>query len=234
MRYQGSKAKFAKPLLEFMLPNRQPEQPYYEPFCGSCSVIQRVTGERHANDNNPYLIAMFVALQNGWIPPAVVTEDEYNHIKRNKDKYPPELVGFVGVGCSFGGAWFAGYARGLAKERVRNYANEFIIALMQDLPLLQTIHFTSLDYRHIGYKPSSFIYCDPPYASTKTYHSGFDNSLFWSWVRQMSRDGHTVFVSEYNAPTDFECVWSYTRNSTMDKKSCNKTYTEKLFKWRFS
>lgn len=231
MRYQGSKAKFAKPLLEFMLPHRKEGQPYYEPFCGSCSVIQRVTGERHANDNNPYLIAMFVALQNGWIPPAVVTEDEYNHIKRNRDKYPPELVGFVGVACAFGGGWLNSYAK---DKTQREYSQEGFNSVMRDLPLIKGIKFTSLDYRHIGYKPHSFIYCDPPYANTRGYKVGFDNSLFWSWVRQMSRDGHTVFVSEYNAPTDFECVWSYTRNSMFDKKSYNKTYTEKLFKWRFA
>lgn len=36
----------------------------------------------------------------------------------------------------------------------------------------------------------------------------FDHDKFWQWGRDMSIVGHTVFVSEYNAPADFECVWS--------------------------
>ena len=47
----------------------------------------------------------------------------------------------------------------------------------------------------------------------------------------MSGKGHEVFVSEYNAPGDFECVWSKELTNAMSTK---KTYKpiEKLFKIR--
>lgn len=103
MRYMGSKSGFAKVLLKQITPYRKNGQWWVEPFCGSCSVTQYVAGNRIASDNHPYLIAMWKALQNGWIPPFHVSKDEYIHIKSNKDDYPPELVAFVGFGCDYGG-----------------------------------------------------------------------------------------------------------------------------------
>ena len=49
------------------------------------------------------------------------------------------------------------------------------------------------------------VYCDPPYAGTLKYDGReFDHEAFWEWVR--TRD-YPVYVSEYNAPDDFVCVW---------------------------
>ena len=46
----------------------------------------------------------------------------------------------------------------------------------------------------------------------------------------MQRRGHDVFISEYEAPDDFTCVWSKQITNAMSTK---KTYkpTEKLFKF---
>ena len=50
---------------------------------------------------------------------------------------------------------------------------------------------------------------------------------FRQWVRDTSKNNF-VFVSEYNAPKDFKCVWSKVLTTTLDKSS-RSTATEKLF-----
>lgn len=94
MKYMGSKARIAKEILPIILKDRQPNQYYVEPFVGGCNIIDKVDGLRIGNDINHYLIALFKALQNGWIPPTLITEDYYNEIRLNKDKHPLELVAY--------------------------------------------------------------------------------------------------------------------------------------------
>ena len=49
-----------------------------------------------------------------------------------------------------------------------------------------------------------------------------------SKARQMKHDGHIVYVSEYNMPGDFSCVWE---KSITNNLNPTKTYTavEKLW-----
>ena len=47
------------------------------------------------------------------------------------------------------------------------------------------------------------------------------------WVRKVSRKAK-VFVSEYSAPEDFECIWEKQITNTMSTKNTYKP-TEKLF-----
>ena len=76
----------------------------------------------------------------------------------------------------------------------------------------------------------SIIYCDIPYKDTKQYATSkdFDYDKFWQWCRDMSSVGHKVFISEYNAPSDFKCIW---KKEVTNSMSATKTYkpTEKLF-----
>ncbi len=50
----------------------------------------------------------------------------------------------------------------------------------------------------------------------------------FDWCRNMSKKGHVVFVSEYQAPDDFKCVWQKELTNSMNQ---TKTYKpiEKLF-----
>ena len=59
---------------------------YFEPFVGGGWVLQEMSGDRIASDGNKALIAMYQALQDGWIPPDFVSEDEYNQVKLDCDK----------------------------------------------------------------------------------------------------------------------------------------------------
>lgn len=234
MKYMGSKARIAKHILPIMLKGREEGQTYVEPFAGGMNSICQVTGKRIANDINPYLIDMWITLTGGWEPPEFVTKDEYVDIRDNKGLYPSYLVGWVGFNCSYSGKWFAGYA-GLTNTKigtVRNYQAEAIANITSQVPLLKEVLFYNSEYSELELPPNSIVYCDPPYAGTTKYKDDFDHDLFWEWCRQKSREGHSVFVSEYTAPPDFECIWSLDVKSSLSangKSGGNKTSTEKLF-----
>lgn len=101
---------------------------------------------------------------------------------------------------------------------------------MGTLKAINGILFTSGEYWKMQIPTDSIIYCDPPYENTSGYKTGnFNHSLFWDWCRNMRKLGHTIFVSEYNAPEDFECVWSKQVASVLDKKGTNKKPIERLF-----
>lgn len=45
--------------------------------------------------------------------------------------------------------------------------------------------------------------------------------VFWMWVRKVSRKAK-VFVSEYSAPEDFECIWEKQITNAMSTKNTYK------------
>ena len=49
-----------------------------------------------------------------------------------------------------------------------------------------------------------------------------------TYCRAMKEDGHTVFVSEYNMPSDFKCIWQKEVTNAMNLTSTKKPI-EKLF-----
>lgn len=65
MKYMGSKRRIVKEILPIILKDRKPDQYYVEPFVGGGNVIEKVTGNRIAGDNNRYLIALFKKMQEG-------------------------------------------------------------------------------------------------------------------------------------------------------------------------
>jgi len=224
MRYMGSKAKLAKQLLPLILKNRTSDQWYVEPFVGGANLIDKVTGLRLGNDTNPYLIALLCAVRDGWIPPTELSQEEYTSIRTNKDAYPPELVGFVGFPCSFGGKWFNGYAQ----SEGRNHIAEGSRALLKQAPALRGVEFTCGSYLELVIPPKSLIYCDPPYANTTAYKDAFDHEVFWEWCRAKTAEGHTVFVSEYGAPEDFTCICEIQHVTTLNKNA-KDARIERLF-----
>lgn len=228
MKYMGSKNKHAKHLLPIILENRTENQYYVEPFCGGCGILLKIEGNRIANDINHYLIETFKALQDGWVMPKEVPEDLYKKIKNNPDDYPPHLVGYVAFQLSYGAKWFGGYRRDSIGKR--NYSMEAYNNVMKDIPLLDGIEFHSKNYYDLEIPDNSIIYCDPPYQNTTKYKDGgFDYEFFWNWCRDKSNEGHTIFVSEYDAPSDFKVVWEKEVNNTLDKNTGAKKGTEKLF-----
>lgn len=76
--------------------------------------------------------------------------------------------------------------------------------------------------------------CDPPYQGTKIYgyanQPKMDYEHFWNWVREISKNNY-VFISEQNAPEDFEILWEQEVKRTTNKEN-NFRAVEKLFRYK--
>lgn len=227
MKYMGSKARHAKELLPIILANRGPGQWYVEPFVGGANMIDKVDGNRLGADSNSDLIVLLKAmsLYDYWVPPHKVSEEEYRAAKSCPQSV---LRSYIGFGLSYGGKWFGGYRR----DRVgkRDYAFEAYKNYMIQAPSLCGVEFRHSDYRDLIIPDASIIYCDPPYSGTTKYATGaFDHDEFWEWCSDRVNEGHTVFVSEYNAPDGWACVWEKTVNNTLTKDTGSKQGVERLF-----
>lgn len=231
----GSKSRIAKHILPIILDGRKDGQYYVEPFCGGCDMIDKVPGNRIANDGNPHLIAMWEALSWGWDPPKIISREHYCEVrecyKQNADVYPMHYLGWVGFVGSFNSKFFGGYAGHSVEERggkVRDYIGGAVRNILAQVPLLDGVQFANCSYADMSIPPNSIIYCDPPYAGVTKYAYSIDHEKFWAWCRERVAEGHDVFVSEYNAPDDFICVWERKLSVGVNPGS-NKQAIEKLF-----
>jgi len=235
MKYMGSKSRIAKEILPIILENRQPDQWYVEPFVGGGNIIDKVDGNRLGADLNKYIIAMWKGLQTNSIKLLEIPKDLYD-IARNEynnstnDTLNDFLIGWIGWMASFNGRFFDGGYSGKASGR--DYVNEQIRNTLKQIPNIEGVEFVHSSYDELEIPDNSIIYCDPPYKNTKQYSTSknFDYDKFWEWCREMTRNGHSVFISEYNAPDDFECIWSKEVTNSMNSTITYKP-TEKLFKY---
>lgn len=225
MRYLGGKSRTRKKIAAFLESVRKPDQPYFEPFVGGAWVLQEMTGKRIASDGNKALIAMYKALQNGWVPPTFVSEEEYQQVRKANNPADPMTI-FCGIGCSFAGKLWGGYARSDGKTC---YAQTSHNSLMKQLPKIKDVQF--IDGLFHEHKPEGMlVYCDPPYQGTTQYgaFSGFDHKLFWQTMREWSKH-NTVVVSEYKAPNDFKCVAEFSSRMGLTTENERPIRCEKLF-----
>ena len=233
MKYLGSKNRISSEILPIILKNRKEGQYFVDVFTGGGNLVDKVTGPRIANDINSYVIACLKAVSEGWIPPDNISEELYREIKNNIEKFTPELVGFVGIGCSFGAKWFGGFARGKNNNgQWRNYALESRDNLLKQASNLKGIIFESMDYRQLSIPFNSVIYADPPYRGATKYRDTFNHDDFWKWADSKVEEFNTVFVSEYNAPSHWKPIWSKELSSSFDlnrKTNGGKIGIERLF-----
>lgn len=234
MIYQGSKARIVGDILPIMLQSMHPGQTFVDGFCGGCSVIQNVPPEYHriANDNNRYLIAMWKALTKDWQPPTTIEKSFYVKIReswhKNDGKYSDALIGWAGFMASRNGRYYDGGFSGNYKGR--DYIAESIRNIMRQIDDLKDVEWQTGSYEQIVMPAASLVYYDPPYKGTSSYTTakGFDHDHFYDWARQMKRDGHLVYISEYSMPGDFSCIW---QKQITNSVNLTKTYkpTERLW-----
>ncbi len=226
MRYLGGKHRISAALADIMnkyLYNK----PFVSLFCGACNVEAKIKSDRKiCNDKHKYLIAMWQALQNGYELPDSISEEQYRYISANRDK-DKALAGFVGFACSFGGKWFAGYAR---DERNGDYGGRGKRHTLKCFDGLKNAEFMCMDYRDVPIPDDAVIYADPPYLGSTGYKGmgKFDGEAFWQYMRVLSKE-HLVFISEQNAPEDFVAVWEQEYRRGLRKSTGSFTVTEKLF-----
>lgn len=231
MKYMGSKARIAKYILPIILKDRKEGQCYVEPFVGGANMIDKVDGWRIGADFNSNVIsALKVIRDNSSLIPDLITECDYQDIRKNKDHF---LHGLVAFGMSFGGKFWGGYRRDKAgqKDCMDNMKNQTRImknSALKQSELLQGVELINSSVFELTIPPQSIIYCDPPYANTTKYKDDFDHDQFWQWCRDKVKEGHQVFISEYNAPDDFVCVWQKEIQSGLNTNTTKKGI-EKLF-----
>lgn len=215
MQYFGGKFKISKDLANILNPIAK-DKPFVDLFCGACNVVEKITtaSSRMANDNNPYLIALLKAVQDGWEPPIAVSEEQYKYTMSHLDENPA-LSGFVGIGCSHSGGWQNGYAR---SNKNQNYPKGAHNTILRQKQKLEGVLFTARDYDKVPIPDGAVVYCDPPYNCTtnKYYTRNFDYDAFIKWV-EANKNKYDIYISEYERnvsswPISYEVVWK--------KKSC--------------
>ena len=229
MKYMGSKARIAKHILPIILKDRVDGQWYVEPFVGGGNIINKVVGNRIGSDLNEPLIACLHGLATGWLPQKEVSEDFFNKVKKDNSIVDQATLGYIGTQLTYGAMWFSTYRRD--NTGLRDYADEAFRHVEKQAKEIKNVIFKSGSYYDLVIPEKSIVYCDPPYEGTASYNAveKFDHNSFFEWCRCMTKKGHQVFVSEYNAPDDFKCVWEQEIKVTLSKNGKQKTAIEKLF-----
>ena len=231
----GSKNRIAKHILPIMLKEMQEKgyTTWVEPFVGGGNMIDKVPSEyrRIGCDLSEHTIAAMLGIRDFVDQlPSEVTEEMYKNIKGSS---PHPINSWIRYACSFGGKFDNGYAREKGSDDTTFCGYGKRNALKQS-PKIQNVEFTCCSYLDLTNNiTNSLIYCDPPYQGTTGYKTGsFNHEEFFDWCRKMKSKGNSVFVSEYNAPEDFELVWQgeIKTNFSSQRKEATHKAVEKLFK----
>jgi DNA adenine methylase len=229
MKYMGSKNRIAKEILPIMLKkaNEKGIKTWVEPFVGGGNMIDKVpnTFERIGLDANPHTIQALIGIRDFVDKlPNIVSEEYFLSLKN----LPPNpITSWVRIACAYGGL----FGNVLARGGGRNYGDEANRNANKQSPKLQGVKLATRDFLTVENIEGAIIYCDPPYQGTSSYKTGdFPHDKFWEWCRKMA-EKNVVFVSEYNAPSDFKCVWEgkIKTNFASQRNKATHDAVEKLF-----
>lgn len=239
MKYMGSKSRISKYIVPFIKDLLKDDTIYIEPFSGGMNMMCAVEHKnRIANDINNYLIAMWRYIIDGYNFPLHVPRETYNHYREifNRLKFTSDstsedaaLIGWYGFMGSFNGRFFDGGYSG-HDVHGRDYIGENIRNTLSQKDKLNNVIFKSCDYKDLEIPLNSVVYCDIPYQGTKQYSTSkdFNYDNFFGWCREYAAKGVTLLLSEYNAPSDFQCIWSKEITNSLNQKNTYKPI-EKLF-----
>lgn len=215
MKYMGGKFRQGKKIAEFVKKVLKLKQWYVEPFCGALGVACRVNHNKMIlSDVSEALISMWQFFQDNptFELPDVITEDEYNMIKKIRDPQDWRTA-YYGFGMSFGSKWFGAFARN-NREHV-NYAGEAKRGTDKKRGLISgetKPTFVCFDYRKLKIPKNSIVYCDPPYANRNNpydFIGKFDHTVFWQWCREKIAKGHILLITEFIVPDDFTILHNF-------------------------
>lgn len=226
MQYNGGKSRQVKhisPIINSFLVNCPN---YYEPFVGGMNIAPSLnTNCMMLSDGNKALVSMWNAAIHGYNFPNTVTETDYIQAFQRDDEDP--LKAFILIGCSYGGIYKGGFARGvngnyalLANKGIQRKIN----ALAGKCNKVEHKMWDDFDAR------GGVIYLDPPYISSRNYPGlpNFNHSSFWEKCRILARR-NMVLVSECDVPEDVEVLWERKVTRTLgDKAKVRPDAVEKL------
>ena len=233
MKYMGSKRRIAKHILPIMVGVAQERgiTKWVEPFVGGGgNMIDKVppSFERIGYDLNDHAIMAMIDIRDraADLPDSFSAEDR----KRHRVQPAQSLFSWACIVTSFGADLTGGYAREKGSDDTTFCGYGKRNALKQQ-PLIQGVQFTHGCYQDLDVT-NALIYCDPPYANTAGYKTGdFDSEAFFDWCRAQAAKGNVVFVSEYNAPDDFVCLWQgeIKTNFASSRTAATHNAVERLF-----
>lgn len=223
MRYQGSKAKLAKDLIPIITEKLTDDKFFIDLFGGGMNLVCNVNHKKKiACDINSYIIALWQTISAygmDCVPQNVTLEDycaaKEAYLNNDFSRFSRAQIGYIATCCSYGGGWFSGYAHFNPKKNEDHIKEAYngLKKQVENFKYLRETDFCEMSYEEIETYPyvnlkNSIIYADPPYCNTKRYESDFNHVLFWEWVRNITKAyGTKIYISEYEAPTDFKCVW---------------------------
>lgn len=232
MLYLGHKRDYVKyivPLLQQII-YKHNIKIFIDGCCGGCNIIKDIKCERRIGiDHDEYLIAFYQYIQNTKNPQLFkITKEQWDLCRKYYELFPKWFVGYVSIFASY---LYGGFKKGYVGDKIDcDYIGNRIAILKEEIPSLKNIEFICQDINDIVAK-DCLIYIDPPHYNLKRYNFDlfFNYTIFWDTVRQLSVD-NIVIVSEYQAPSDFFCIWEEdTYRQIIKKKN-----TEKLFIWKES
>lgn len=242
-----------KEILPIIMKGTNDNTIFFDCFMGGANIISCIPSKYKIGiEINKYVWSLWDNIQKQGLEKLKLpknsfelTKELYDDIKQsylnNNGKYADYIIGFVGSSCSYGGAWFNGYARyntnkkedhiqeaynGLKKQVENFYALDKAIFGCFSYEKLNTKHSDNIT--HIP--SNAVLICDPPYFGTKQYESDFNHLKFWDWVRKLSKEGIKVYVTEYSAPSDFKCIWKAYKKDGMGTTKHNHKQKEKIEK----
>jgi len=240
MRYLGGKGRLAKQIAYVILSTTKRRDCFLETCLGGAHAHEQLAPHfafPHAGDVHPDLVMMWQAAAKGWVPPSVVTEEQYRWLK---DQPPSALRGFVGFCCSYAGMWFkcpARHVKGVPLEYDDVAAAESRVVVRTARALARTrIERASYEAWSplIEAAPERWVvYEDPPYAGTAEYDGtdGFDHIAFWRNNDRWADLGVEIFVSEYTAPAHWHILGEVEHTCMVNASRSDETgkRVERLF-----
>jgi DNA adenine methylase len=188
--------------------------PVWDAFCGGLSISSALHTAGSvgviSSDIQPGLIALYRQLAVGdWSATADCDAGEYEAAKRLPDDSPRKA--FIAFGCSFGGKYFAGYAK-QNPTHPRGYADE-ARALLRKKIAQHTWTLECWSFFDVPVQAGLCLYLDPPYRGTTGYAMKFDFDAFDRRVAEWAAKC-PVYVSEYSFPLG-RSVWSRASTTTL-------------------
>lgn len=234
MKYMWSKNKIAKYLLPIILKDRKEWQWYVEPFVWGANMIDKVEWNRIWWEFNEYIAEMWIALEKWWLPKNNYTKEEFENIKKNVNNNLKYEVWYVWINLAYSWVWMSGFAWKVKTKiwTIRDYQDEAYRNILNQIPNIKWVKFIYSSYKDLEIPDNSIIYCDPPYKWTSQYKDKFNHYEFYEWCRDMKTKWHAIFISEYEMPEDFTCVWEMEVKSSLSanwKSWYSKQSIEKLF-----
>ena len=229
MRYVGSKRRLGRFFIRHIQRALEvyPNGKYIEPFVGGCNMITQVNHHTKIGyDANKYLIALLHEAKNNpdkLRQSTCISRKAYEYVKAHMDEFQAWYVGAMGFLPTYGCIWMGSYMNDKERGRFVKGINGLLKQNLAD------IHLINSDYRNIPIGKGNVIYCDPPYIIHNYYGIPFNHEEFYDWVRYASRD-NIVFVSEYEMPDDFDCIWQMQIRPQINNNG--RLRYEKLFIYR--